>query len=103
MSGRSVAITEEAESVIEAELDHVHRLVDADIPPDGVGFAESRSQLYTGLSSNQCDSVRSEIQVVVLDLSRPVVEQTELEAGARHPAPAIVADVREDFAATTNA
>ena len=62
-------------------LDHLDRLVDIESPLDGVGY-DGIWDIGKGLASNERDTLGSEIEVVVLDLGRPVIEQAELEAGA---------------------
>ena len=59
----------------------MERLVDIESPLDGVGY-DGIWDIGKGLASNERDTLGSEIEVVVLDLGRPVIEQAELEAGA---------------------
>jgi len=72
------------EAVVEADGDHMDLLIEVDSPSDILadwGLITFRSR--------EVDRFVTEIQVVVLDPSRPIVRQAPFNAGAHRPAPVL--------------
>jgi len=69
------------EAVVEAHSDHMDLLLEVDSPLDILA-----GEIIT-FRSREDDRFVTEIQVVVLDLGRPIVKQAPFNAGADRPAP----------------